>query len=264
MLGLLCVAIAVVCFAAGGINFAQAEAFFAKAEPATGTITSYQLHVRNSGLSEYCPLIEFTTKAGESFSYLGADCPSAPDAGQIGQHVALYYDPKNPNDNRSRGFGDEYTGLTLGVVGGVFFAGLGVGLIVLGWGIALLAGRLTASSAAGQTAKDEQVAARSAAAEAASFAKLKESLLAGGASEAEAEAQVEEKRRAAEAWRAKRERKNTDADARPAQDPISSAAIDEADRQSILARGGTEADVQAWLEKKRQTANQARFRNHGT
>ena len=100
VLGLLCVAIAVVCFAAGGINFAQAEAFFAKAEPATGTITSYQLHVRNSGLSEYCPLIEFTTKAGESFSYLGADCPSAPDAGQIGQHVALYYDPKNPNDNQ--------------------------------------------------------------------------------------------------------------------------------------------------------------------
>jgi hypothetical protein len=210
-LGLLCVAIAVVCFAAGGINFAQQEAFFARAEPATGTISSYQLHVRNSGLSEYCPLIEFTTKAGESFSYLGADCLSAPNASQVGQHVQLYYDPKNPNDNRTRGFGDEYTGLTLGVVGGVFFGALGVGVIVLGWGIAFLPGRLTAKSAADPAAQDEQHAARSAAAEAASFVKLKESLLAGGASEAEAEAQVEEKRRAVQEWKAKREGNNPDA-----------------------------------------------------
>jgi hypothetical protein len=210
-LGLLCVAIAVVCFAAGGINFAQQEAFFARAEPATGTISSYQLHVRNSGLSEYCPLIEFTTKAGESFSYLGADCLSAPNASQVGQHVQLYYDPKNPNDNRTRGFGDEYTGLTLGVVGGVFFGALGVGGIVLGWGIAFLPGRLTAKSAADPAAQDEQHAARSAAAEAASFVKLKESLLDGGASEAEAEAQVEEKRRAVQEWKAKHEGNNPDA-----------------------------------------------------
>jgi len=210
-LGLLCVAIAVVCFAAGGINFAQQEAFFARAAPATGTISSYQLHVRNSGLSEYCPLIEFTTKAGESFSYLGADCLSAPNASQVGQHVQLYYDPKNPNDNRTRGFGDEYTGLTLGLVGGVFFGALGVGVIVLGWGIAFLPGRLTAKSAADPAAQDEQHAARSAAAEAASFVKLKESLLAGGASEAEAEAQVEEKRRAVQEWKAKREGNNPDA-----------------------------------------------------
>ena len=146
VLGLPCVVIGVMCFAAGGINFAQEEAFFAKAEPATGTITSYQLHVRNSGLSEYCPLIEFTTIAGDSYSYLGADCPSAPDASQIGRQVPLYYDPKNPNDNRTRGFGREYTGLTLGVIGGVFFAGLGAGLIVLGWGIAFLAGSLTAKA----------------------------------------------------------------------------------------------------------------------
>jgi hypothetical protein len=192
-------------------QFCSAGSLFARAEPATGTISSYQLHVRNSGLSEYCPLIEFTTKAGESFSYLGADCLSAPNASQVGQHVQLYYDPKNPNDNRTRGFGDEYTGLTLGVVGGVFFGALGVGGIVLGWGIAFLPGRLTAKSAADPAAQDEQHAARSAAAEAASFVKLKESLLDGGASEAEAEAQVEEKRRAVQEWKAKREGNNPDA-----------------------------------------------------
>ena len=183
-LGLLFVGIAVVSFVAGGLNFSQQEAFFAKAEPATGTITAYELYVRNSGLSEYCPRIEYSTKAGEPFAYQGSDCPDAPDSSKIGQQVQLYYDPKNPKDHRTKGFGTEYTGLTVGLIAGVFFLGMGVFMFVLGFGIAGLGGLVTAN----QAAKAQGYAA---------------------AGEAE-------------------------------------------DRKAILARGGSEADVEEWLQKRRR------------
>jgi hypothetical protein len=125
----------------GIANFAREEAWFAKAKQAQGTITAYDLNVRNDGLSDYCPRIEFTTQTGEAATSYGDICPNRPDESQIGKTLTVYYDPANPSDTRSKGWaGEEGSGLIGGVVGFVFF-------LALGWG-SYLAARLAANARA--------------------------------------------------------------------------------------------------------------------
>ncbi len=103
-------------------NFIDEEAWFAHALPATGTITGYDLHVRNDGRSDFCQRIEFTTQAGEPATTYG-DCSGSRDESQIGKQVSLYYDPNKPSDGRTRGlFNDEGSGLIFGIIGAVFFS----------------------------------------------------------------------------------------------------------------------------------------------
>ena len=75
--------IGVVCLALGVNDYIHQEAWFAQAAQGNGTVTAYDLHVRNDGESEFCPRIEFTTKAGEPASTYGDICPSQPDKSQI-------------------------------------------------------------------------------------------------------------------------------------------------------------------------------------
>jgi hypothetical protein len=117
--------IALISLVLGVNDYVHQEAWFAHAEQAQGTITAYDLHVRNDGKSEYCPRIEFTTRDGQPGTGYGDSCPSKPDKSRIGQLVTLYYDPNDPADTRSKGWvGVEGSGLIIGLIGFVFFLAL--------------------------------------------------------------------------------------------------------------------------------------------
>ena len=115
------IAISLVCLALGVNNYFQVRAFLAHAELDTGTITQYELHVRNDGKSEFCPRIEFHDKAGEPVAVQGSDCPNKPDKTKIGSTVQVYYDPQNPDAYEEKTAFTGYDGLIFGLIGAVFF-----------------------------------------------------------------------------------------------------------------------------------------------
>lgn len=116
--------VAVLSLVFGVLNYRQEEAIFAKAEQATATLTEY-VPDPNPKVADFCPVYKFTTKAGEDVSYIGDNCPSKPDRSKIGQTEQVYYDPENPQSIETKGWlGSEGSGLILGAVGCVFFAGL--------------------------------------------------------------------------------------------------------------------------------------------
>src|SRR5258708_6778760 len=89
--------IALVSCAIGVYQIAQEHAFLAGAESATGTVTRSQ--VDSSGnAAVFCPIVEFTTRAGEPAAYESDLCKSHPGQVQIGQKVQVYYDPQNPKN----------------------------------------------------------------------------------------------------------------------------------------------------------------------
>ncbi len=101
------IVIGILSLVAGVINYAHEEAIFAAAEHATATITEYVPNP-NPKVADFCPVYEFTTKAGQEVSYVGDSCPNQPDPSKIGQHEEVYYDPKNPQVVETRGwFGSE-------------------------------------------------------------------------------------------------------------------------------------------------------------
>ena len=199
---LIWIGISLVCLVLGLGNYFQERDFLARAELDAGTITAYELHVRNDGKSEYCPRIEFTTKAGDPVAVQGSDCPNRPDKSKIGQQVQVYYDPKNPDSYEEKTAFTGYDGLIFGLIGAAFFG--------LFWVVPLVVAivrRLTQGSA--PPAQEQRNAVAS---EAATDARIRESLLAGGASEAEAEEHLQKRRRVVEQWKAKQERRKTEAE----------------------------------------------------
>lgn len=107
-------------------NYYQEKAIFAKAEQASATLTKY-VPDPNARVADFCPVFEFTTKAGEDVSYVGEDCPSQPDSSKIGQPGVVYFDPKNPQVIETRGWlGSEGSGLISGTIGCVFFSGMAI------------------------------------------------------------------------------------------------------------------------------------------
>ena len=141
----------------GVSSYFQEQAYLARADLYTGTITDYELHVRNDGKSEYCSRIEFTSKAGEPVAVQGDDCPNRPDDSKIGQNVQVYYDPQNPDNYILKSSISGYDGLIAGLIGAVFFGAF--------WVIPLLVAifkRLTSSTTKGSDqaspAMDEELA----------------------------------------------------------------------------------------------------------
>ena len=120
--------------AIGVKEIVQEHAFLATAELDDGTITDYQ--VDSSGKSVvFCPIIDFKTKAGEPQSYEGADCKSHPQNIIVGQHVQVYFDPKQPD--RFQTYHGSALAAYLDTAGAFFFAflflGLALFMLVLGF-----------------------------------------------------------------------------------------------------------------------------------
>ena len=116
--------IGVLCLVFGVKNYFDEQATFASYEPATATVTRW-VPDPNPKTADFCPVYEFTTKAGQARSYIGDDCQSKPDPGTVGkQQEQIYYDPTNPYTSvETKGWlGNEGSGLIVGIIGFVFFS----------------------------------------------------------------------------------------------------------------------------------------------
>lgn len=119
-------AIGILCLTGGVVNYIHEEAFFASAEQDTAKITEY-INDPNYGTADFCPVYEFTTKAGQNITYTGDNCTKNPDDSTIGQTEQVYIDPKNPRSIESRGWlGSEGSGLIGGLLGCLFFPSIGL------------------------------------------------------------------------------------------------------------------------------------------
>ena len=115
------IGISILCLLLGVRSYFKEQDFLSGAELDAGTITTYELHVRNDGKSEYCPRIEFTSKSGEPVAVQGGDCPNQPDDSKIGQNAQVYYDPNNPENYEVKSSLTGYDGLIFGSIGAAFF-----------------------------------------------------------------------------------------------------------------------------------------------
>jgi len=125
--------IGAVLLAIAGLVFLREQSFLKTAEVATGTVTDFNLSSSSDGGGgTYCPVIDFTTHAGEAVKYYANMC-SSPPSYDVGEQVEVLYDAQNIKNVQMKGFWSQYLAvIILSAIGTPFFL---VGL----W--ALFAGR---------------------------------------------------------------------------------------------------------------------------
>src|SRR5260221_235404 len=136
---ILFIGIMIVSLAIGVRQVAEEHTFLAGAETATGTVTRSQVDSSGNAI-EFCPIVEFTTQAGQHVNFENDICESHPGQVQIGQKVQVYYDPQNPKNVQRR---DGNLLLQYGDIAGFpfLFALLFLGITVLMDGMTWLAAR---------------------------------------------------------------------------------------------------------------------------
>ena len=113
--------IGAILLAIAGLVYFREASFLNRAESATGTVTDLDLSSSNDGGSTYCPIIEFTTKAGEPVRYHANTC-SSPPSYDIGEQVDVVYDPQDIRHVQMKSFWSQYTGVVvLSCIGLPFF-----------------------------------------------------------------------------------------------------------------------------------------------
>ena len=109
----------------------MSRVFLSSTEIATGTVVDFNLSSSDDGGSAYCPVIDFTTNAGEPVKYYANVC-SSPPSYEIGEQVEVLYDPQNIKRVQLKNFWAQYTGvIVLSCIGLPFFP-LGVWGLFLG------------------------------------------------------------------------------------------------------------------------------------
>ncbi len=129
---LIATAIGIILLAAAGVTFLSNLYFVDHAELAKGTVTNISTSIDPDDEStSYCPVVEFTTKAGQVVSYDSNVC-SSPAAYAVGDKVDVYYDPQNPQNARLNTFWSQnLSSLSLFCLGLPFLLiGLFLGLAV--------------------------------------------------------------------------------------------------------------------------------------
>ncbi len=120
--------IGVILLAIAGIVYVREQRFLARAQPASGTVVDLDLSSDSDGSSTFCPVIEFTTEAGEPVRYYGNVC-SNPPAYNVGQQVEVVYDPQKITHVQMSGFWSQYTGVVVLTCIGLPF------LLITLWGV---------------------------------------------------------------------------------------------------------------------------------
>ncbi|MGB8213259.1 MAG: DUF3592 domain-containing protein [Anaerolineales bacterium] len=141
--------IGVLALALGGTLFVKEQLFLQRAEPATAVVTENKLYTYTGQVNEYgvqhyyCSEFQFQTKDGRSISFEEPNCAQLeePPDYQVGQKVAVVYDPNDPGDSVQMGQ-FSYSNAEAASGAGAFFVLLGLGLFWAG----LLRGRKAAAS----------------------------------------------------------------------------------------------------------------------
>ena len=110
------------------VVYVREQRFLARAQPASATVVDLDLSSDSDGSSTFCPVIEFTTEAGEPVRYYGNVC-SNPPAYNVGQQVEVVYDPQEITHVQMSGFWSQYTGVVVLTCIGLPF------LLITLWGV---------------------------------------------------------------------------------------------------------------------------------
>ena len=113
-------AASLLCLGLGIKNLYDEKAVFAKYEPATATVINWQISPPGGSM---CPVYQYTTREGDTRTYLGEGCTSVPDPNTVGKlQEHIYYNPANPySPVETMGWsGSEGSGLIAGFIGFVF------------------------------------------------------------------------------------------------------------------------------------------------
>jgi hypothetical protein len=98
--------------AGAALLYVNEQSFLSRAEPATGIVTD--LDRSDDG---FCPVIDFTTRKGESVRYYANVCTSPPSY-DLGDEVEVVYDPEDIKNVQMNGFWSQYVGVVvLGAIG---------------------------------------------------------------------------------------------------------------------------------------------------
>ena len=93
--------------AAGYLYYRELQ-FLDKAESVIGRVKTYRISEdAESGGSSYCPLIEFTTKSGQTIT-LDTHICSDPAPREVGEQVTVLYNPDNPEEHQTDDFWGKY------------------------------------------------------------------------------------------------------------------------------------------------------------
>lgn len=135
-----------VCWAGTGIIIAavfwgiyENRTFIKNAHLAKGTVVGFYEKTSYYTLSgskasrkssSYAPIVRFTTKKGETISFI-SEASSALSIYSKGEHVKVLYDPSNPDNAEINDFFSLY-------LGQVIVGGIGLFIVLLGLGIAVI------------------------------------------------------------------------------------------------------------------------------
>jgi hypothetical protein len=110
-----------------GISYFREQRFLETAELTTGTVVDFNLSSSDDGGNAYCPVIDFTTKGGETGRFYSNVC-SSPPSYDIGESVEVLYDPEDVGHAQLNSFWSKFTGaLVLGCIGLPFLL-IGIGV----------------------------------------------------------------------------------------------------------------------------------------
>ena len=138
--GVIIAVIGILLVGLGAYLFVKEQLFLRSAEQATAVVTDNKRYTYTGQVNEYgvqhyyCSEFQFQTRDGRTVSFEETKCAeleSPPDY-QVGQKVAVYYDPRDPG-NTVQMVEPRYSDAAAAAVTGAFFVLLGLVLFWVGW-----------------------------------------------------------------------------------------------------------------------------------
>ena len=122
--------IGLVLLAISGVMYLINAVFISRAELVDGTVTLINTSFDSDyNSTTYCPLVRYTTKAGQTLTYDSEVC-SSPANYKVGDQVQIYYDPQDPGKAQIKNFWSQYLqSITMSGLG-LPFVGLGALLLI--------------------------------------------------------------------------------------------------------------------------------------
>ena len=124
------IGIGLVLLVIGGVLYAMNLVFVSRSEQVSGAVISLSIEVDPDYNSElYCPVVKYTTKAGQDLSF-NSDVCSSPAKFAVGDQVQVYYNPQVPTQAQIKDFWAQNLGALTMVATSTPFLFIGVILLL--------------------------------------------------------------------------------------------------------------------------------------